>query len=164
HQGTITSDGGTYDVWLVDRGNNYIQYWSIRQEKRTSGVVTTGNHYNWYIAHGLTHNPNSAAAYQILSTEGYESTGSSNMTVGEVSGGSAPLSSSAPVSSAKATTAAPTSVATSTAAAAPTSTSSSTSGAAAHYAQCGGQGWEGATTCVSPYTCTASGAYYSQCL
>ncbi|KAK0366608.1 hypothetical protein LTR91_003273 [Friedmanniomyces endolithicus] len=164
HQGTITSDGGTYDVWLVDRGNNYIQYWSIRQEKRTSGVVTTGNHYNWYIAHGLTHNPNSAAAYQILSTEGYESTGSSNMTVGEVSGDSAPVSSSAPASSTKATTAAPSSVATSTAAAAPTSTSSSTSGAVAHYAQCGGQGWKGATTCVAPYTCTASGAYYSQCL
>ncbi|KAJ5256752.1 hypothetical protein N7478_012856 [Penicillium angulare] len=44
-----------------------------------------------------------------------------------------------------------------------TSTSSSTTGAA-HYAQCGGSGWTGATTCASPYTCTAQNAYYSQCL
>ncbi|KAJ9624845.1 hypothetical protein H2203_004795 [Taxawa tesnikishii (nom. ined.)] len=35
---------------------------------------------------------------------------------------------------------------------------------AAAYAQCGGQGWTGATTCVSGYTCTYSNAYYSQCL
>jgi len=34
----------------------------------------------------------------------------------------------------------------------------------AAYAQCGGQGWTGATTCVSGYTCTYSNQYYSQCL
>ena len=44
-----------------------------------------------------------------------------------------------------------------------TSTGSSSTGAA-HYAQCGGTGWTGATTCASPYTCTAQNAYYSQCL
>ncbi|KAJ5560552.1 hypothetical protein N7513_002951 [Penicillium frequentans] len=44
-----------------------------------------------------------------------------------------------------------------------TTTAASTTGAA-HYAQCGGSGWTGATTCVSPYTCTAQNAYYSQCL
>lgn len=32
------------------------------------------------------------------------------------------------------------------------------------YAQCGGQGWTGATTCVSGYTCTVSNQWYSQCL
>ncbi|KAF9872517.1 cellulase [Colletotrichum karsti] len=32
------------------------------------------------------------------------------------------------------------------------------------YAQCGGQGWSGATTCVSGYTCTVSNQWYSQCL
>ncbi|KAH7098385.1 cellobiohydrolase [Auriculariales sp. MPI-PUGE-AT-0066] len=32
------------------------------------------------------------------------------------------------------------------------------------YGQCGGQGWTGATTCVSGYTCTYSNPYYSQCL
>ncbi|KAH7344216.1 cellulase [Rhizoctonia solani] len=44
------------------------------------------------------------------------------------------------------------------------STTSGSSGGAAHYAQCGGIGWTGATTCASPYTCTVSNEYYSQCL
>ncbi|KAK2731671.1 endoglucanase 3 precursor [Colletotrichum kahawae] len=41
------------------------------------------------------------------------------------------------------------------------------SGAAAQagaYAQCGGSGWTGATTCVFGYTCTVSNQWYSQCL
>lgn len=44
-----------------------------------------------------------------------------------------------------------------------TSTGSSSNGAA-HYAQCGGNGWTGPTACVSPYTCTKQNDYYSQCL
>ncbi|KAL3427483.1 carbohydrate-binding module family 1 protein [Phlyctema vagabunda] len=32
------------------------------------------------------------------------------------------------------------------------------------WAQCGGIGWSGGTTCVSGYTCTRSNEYYSQCL
>ncbi|ORY72171.1 cellulase [Pseudomassariella vexata] len=32
------------------------------------------------------------------------------------------------------------------------------------WAQCGGVGWTGATTCVSGYTCVKSNEYYSQCL
>lgn len=32
------------------------------------------------------------------------------------------------------------------------------------YGQCGGQGWTGATTCTSGWTCTYSNPYYSQCL
>lgn len=41
------------------------------------------------------------------------------------------------------------------------------SGAAAQagaWAQCGGSGWTGATSCVSGYTCTVSNQWYSQCL
>jgi protocatechuate 3,4-dioxygenase beta subunit len=50
--------------------------------------------------------------------------------------------------------------------AAPTSTvvSPPTSGTVAHYGQCGGTGWTGGTLCISPYTCTYSNAWYSQCL
>jgi hypothetical protein len=48
--------------------------------------------------------------------------------------------------------------------AAPTSTSSSGAGTVPEYGQCGGTGWTGGTVCVSPYTCTYSNAYYSQCL
>ncbi|KIM22435.1 carbohydrate-binding module family 1 protein [Serendipita vermifera MAFF 305830] len=44
-----------------------------------------------------------------------------------------------------------------------TSTSAS-SGGAAHWAQCGGLNWTGATTCVSPYTCTKLNDWYYQCL
>ncbi|KAK6434858.1 hypothetical protein LTR95_008956 [Oleoguttula sp. CCFEE 5521] len=34
----------------------------------------------------------------------------------------------------------------------------------AAYSQCGGQGWSGATTCVSGYTCVRQNDYYSQCI
>ncbi|KAG8982292.1 hypothetical protein FRB90_006892 [Tulasnella sp. 427] len=34
----------------------------------------------------------------------------------------------------------------------------------AAYGQCGGSGWTGCTTCPSGYTCSASNAYYSQCV
>ncbi|KZV65465.1 carbohydrate-binding module family 1 protein [Peniophora sp. CONT] len=38
------------------------------------------------------------------------------------------------------------------------------SGGAAHFAQCGGIGFTGPTTCVAPFTCKVSNPYYSQCL
>jgi hypothetical protein len=41
---------------------------------------------------------------------------------------------------------------------------SSAYAAQAAYAQCGGQGFTGGTTCVSGYSCVVSNAYYSQCL
>ncbi|KAF7892298.1 uncharacterized protein EAF01_010378 [Botrytis porri] len=34
----------------------------------------------------------------------------------------------------------------------------------AAFAQCGGTGWSGSTTCASGYVCTYGNAYYSQCL
>ncbi|KAJ7623523.1 RlpA-like double-psi beta-barrel-protein domain-containing protein-containing protein [Roridomyces roridus] len=46
-----------------------------------------------------------------------------------------------------------------------TSTTTAPSRVATHFAQCGGTGWTGPTTCQSPYTCQAvSPPYYSQCL
>jgi len=44
-----------------------------------------------------------------------------------------------------------------------TSTASSPTGAP-EFAQCGGEGWTGATTCISPFTCQVLNAFYSQCL
>ncbi|PPQ88178.1 hypothetical protein CVT25_005143 [Psilocybe cyanescens] len=38
------------------------------------------------------------------------------------------------------------------------------SGTVAHFGQCGGQGYTGATTCVAPFTCTFSNPFFSQCL
>ncbi|PKX90157.1 uncharacterized protein P174DRAFT_463619 [Aspergillus novofumigatus IBT 16806] len=61
-----------------------------------------------------------------------------------------------------------TSTATGTATATATSTTTAvtetSTGIAQHWGQCGGQGWTGPTTCVSPYTCQVQNAYYSQCL
>ncbi|CAL1712872.1 unnamed protein product [Somion occarium] len=47
---------------------------------------------------------------------------------------------------------------------APPPTTSSTQATAEHYAQCGGIGFNGPTTCVAPFTCVKSSDYYSQCL
>ncbi|KAG8996719.1 hypothetical protein FRB93_000691 [Tulasnella sp. JGI-2019a] len=50
--------------------------------------------------------------------------------------------------------------------AATTTTTTTTTGTVPEYGQCGGIGWTGGTTCVSPYVCTpqANNLYYSQCL
>ncbi|KAH6666550.1 endoglucanase II [Plectosphaerella plurivora] len=45
----------------------------------------------------------------------------------------------------------------------PASTSSSTGPAAAQWAQCGGIGFSGPTTCVAPYKCNVINPHYSQC-
>ena len=71
-----------------------------------------------------------------------------------------------PATTASAATSTPTSQATTlTTATVTTSSSASTgTGVAAEYGQCGGEGWTGPTVCASPYVCTYSNAYYSQCL
>jgi endo-1,4-beta-xylanase len=70
-------------------------------------------------------------------------------------------SSSSSTSSTLITTTTPTT----TSSTAPTTTTTGTSGtSAAHWGQCGGIGWSGPTTCVSPYTCQVLNPYYSQCL
>ncbi|PCG88642.1 Glycoside hydrolase, family 11 [Penicillium occitanis (nom. inval.)] len=79
--GSLYSDGSEYEVCLVDRGNGFLQNWSVRANKRSSGTVTTENHYNYYTSKGLTHNPISSAAYQIVSTEAFGSSGSATITV-----------------------------------------------------------------------------------
>ncbi|KAH6653920.1 family 10 glycosyl hydrolase [Truncatella angustata] len=86
----------------------------------------------------------------------------SSILAAAATGGSSATATSATLTAttATSTTAAATST-TVTSSAASTATSST---GAAHYGQCGGKSWTGATSCVSPYTCTYQNDYYSQCL
>jgi len=87
-EGTLDSDGGSYTICCVDRGNGYIRYWSVRAEKRSSGTITTKNHDDMYNSLGLPFDPSMNATYQIVSVEDFQSSGSTKITVSEASSSS----------------------------------------------------------------------------
>lgn len=88
-QGTVYSDGATYDLYKVAKYNapsiegnaNFTQYWSVRRSKRSTGsnvTVTTSNHFNAWASKGWNMGNHD---YMIMLTEGYQSSGYSNLTV-----------------------------------------------------------------------------------
>ena len=105
NKGTYTCDGSTYTMYTATRTNKpsiigtatFQQYWSIRSNTRSSGTVTFASHVAAWKAAGM--NMGTTWDYQIIETEGYGSTGSSNMTISDC----------APVTGPSATITAPTS-------------------------------------------------------
>jgi endo-1,4-beta-xylanase len=56
----------------------FHQYWSIRQNKRTSGTITTANHFNAWRSLGL---PTGTFNEQIVALEGESGNGQATVTV-----------------------------------------------------------------------------------
>lgn len=94
YYGTYQSDGALYDAFYVWRtvgginGQQRIAYYSIRRDKHefgpVSGTITSGNHFAAWSQMGLELGDHE---YMIFATEGYQSGGSSDITVSEGSPG-----------------------------------------------------------------------------
>lgn len=85
YMGSFECDGGTYKIYQsrkLDYGINPSSlYWSIRTETRSSGTVTFSKHVEEWQKYGM--NLGAKWEYQLVLTEGYQSSGNSNITVFE---------------------------------------------------------------------------------
>ncbi|KAJ5556953.1 endo-1-4-beta-xylanase 6 [Penicillium frequentans] len=84
--GTVSSDGGTYQVCTDVRTNQpsitgtstFTQFFSVREGGRTSGTVTVANHFNFWAQHGFG---NSNFNYQVMAVEAWSGAGSASVTI-----------------------------------------------------------------------------------
>ncbi len=101
--GSFQSDGATYNVVRCQRVQQpsiegtatFDQYFSVRQSKKgfgnISGTITVANHFAAWQRAGLRLGSHD---YMVLATEGYQSRGSSDITVRDGGGGSSSSGSS----------------------------------------------------------------------
>lgn len=64
YQGSVTIDGGTYDLYTLDvigsgtqacaSVSNWTQYYSVRQQTRTCGQITISEHFQAWSTYGMT--------------------------------------------------------------------------------------------------------------
>ncbi|KAF8142443.1 concanavalin A-like lectin/glucanase domain-containing protein [Mycena galopus ATCC 62051] len=84
--GTVSSDGSLYNIYETQRVEEpsilglatFRQYWSVRQSPRNSGILTTENHFDAWVALGM---PLGDLNYQILAVESVSGSGSVEATV-----------------------------------------------------------------------------------
>jgi len=161
--GPLGSQIGTYSYdgvnWSLSKGSNGVQ--TVYSFVAPSAVNNFNTDIFPFYQHLVSIGAFSDSYYLTDLQSGTEPfTGSSAVLItsafsGQIkTGGNPPTTTTAHTTTHAATTTAHT-----------TTTTKATSGnCAAHWGQCAGEGWTGATCCQSPYTCQYSNPWYSQCL
>ncbi|KAE9367514.1 glycoside hydrolase family 11 protein [Stipitochalara longipes BDJ] len=86
HKGSVTSDGGTYDIWEHQQVNQpsikgtqtFQQYISIRSSSRSSGTVTLQNHFDAWSQAGMKLG---SLNYQVVAVESWSGSGQGSIQV-----------------------------------------------------------------------------------
>ncbi len=87
--GTINVDGGTYDLYIsnrygapsIDGNRDFKQFWSVRQQKKTSGTISVTQHFQAWSKRGMNLGKMYEASFTI---EGYQSRGTANVNQNDI--------------------------------------------------------------------------------